>query len=57
MLVYVATLLTFRAVVGKHVPEREKLMEKMAPVPEIVVDALLSRFTENARGSTTYAIA
>ncbi|KZV71749.1 RNA polymerase I associated factor A49-like protein [Peniophora sp. CONT] len=53
MLVYVATLLTFRAVAGKHVPEREKLLEKMAPSSEIVVDGLLSRFTENARGSTS----
>ena len=53
MLAYVASLLTFRAVVGKHVPEREKLLEKMTPVPELVVDALLSRFTENARGSTS----
>ncbi|VDC02261.1 unnamed protein product [Peniophora sp. CBMAI 1063] len=53
MLVYVATLLTFRGVAGKRVPEREKLLEKMAPVPETVVDALLSRFTENARGSTS----
>lgn len=53
MLAFVAALLTFRAIAGKHVPERERLLEKMTPAPEIVVDGLLSRFTENARGSAS----
>ena len=34
--------------------EREKMYERLSAVPSIVVDGLLSRFTETARGSSTF---
>jgi DNA-directed RNA polymerase I subunit RPA49 len=55
-LIYIAALLAFRAVTGRSVPERAQIMEKMSPIPETVVDGFLTRFTENARGSTSYVL-
>jgi len=34
--------------------EKDKLYERLGSVPTIVVDSLLSRFAEMARGSTSY---
>src|ERR1700677_5243827 len=44
-------MFTFRGVVGKSVPDRTVILERLAPAPEAVVDGLLSRFTETPRGS------
>lgn len=45
-------MFTFREVVGKNVPDRAVILERLAPAPEAVVDGLLSRFTDTPRGST-----
>ena len=45
-------MFTFRGVVGKNVPDRTVILERLAPAPDAVVDGLLSRFTETPRGST-----
>ncbi|KAI0312268.1 RNA polymerase I associated factor A49-like protein [Amylostereum chailletii] len=52
MLVYIASLISFRNLSTRNVPERASLLEKMAPAPEVVVDGLLSRFSETARASS-----
>ncbi|THH13487.1 hypothetical protein EW146_g6740 [Bondarzewia mesenterica] len=52
LLFYIATMLAFRATTGKSVLERRALLDQLSPAPEVVVDGLLSRFTEKARGST-----
>jgi len=31
-------------------------MERMSPIPEVIVDALLARFTESARGTSKYVL-
>ncbi|KAA1474187.1 RNA polymerase I associated factor, A49-like protein [Dentipellis sp. KUC8613] len=52
LLIYIAAMLSFRAITGgKAVPERDAIVEKMSPTPEIVIDSLISRFTEKLRGS------
>ena len=45
-------MFTFRGVVGKKVPDRTVILERLAPAPDAVVDGLLSRFTETPRGFT-----
>ena len=52
ILIYIAILFAFRAAIGNSPPERPKLIERMSPIPEVIVDALLARFTESARGSS-----
>ncbi len=52
MLIYALMMFTFRGVVGRSVPDRTVISERLAPAPEAVVDGLLSRFTETPRGST-----
>jgi A49-like RNA polymerase I associated factor len=52
MLIYASVMFAFRGVAGRNVPDRTALLERLAPAPEIVVDGLLSRFTETPRGST-----
>jgi len=38
---------------AKHKPlDKEKLFERLSAVPSIIVDSLLNRFTETARGSS-----
>jgi DNA-directed RNA polymerase I subunit RPA49 len=54
MLIYASVMFTFRGVAGRNVPDRAVLLERLAPAPEIVVDGLLSRFTETPRGSAKY---
>lgn len=49
-------MFTFRGVVGKDVPDRTVILARLAPAPEAVVDGLLSRFTETARGSTQWVM-
>ena len=51
MLIYTSVMFTFRGVVGRSVPDRTVILERLAPAPEAVVDGLLSRFTETPRGS------
>ncbi|KAN0142082.1 RNA polymerase I associated factor, A49-like protein [Lactarius tabidus] len=51
ILIYASVMFTFRGVVGKSVPDRTVILERLAPAPEAVVDGLLSRFTETPRGS------
>ena len=46
--------MAFRSATGKAVPERRALLERLSPTPEVVVDGLLTRFTEKARGSTKF---
>ncbi|KAI0270488.1 Rpa49 subunit specific to nuclear RNA polymerase I [Gloeopeniophorella convolvens] len=52
MLIYASALIAFRGVAGRNVPDRTAVLEKLSPAPETVVDGILSRFTETARGST-----
>lgn len=55
---YVAAMLSFRQQVSRgKVPDRQELVERMSPTPEVVIDGLLERFTEQARASSTYVIA
>ncbi|KAH9966192.1 Rpa49 subunit specific to nuclear RNA polymerase I [Lactifluus volemus] len=49
--IYASVMFTFRGIAGRNVPDRTVLLERLAPAPEIVVDGLLSRFTETPRGS------
>ncbi|KAI0063354.1 Rpa49 subunit specific to nuclear RNA polymerase I [Artomyces pyxidatus] len=51
LIICVATMLAFRNSAHKSVPDRATLLERLL-VPEVVVDGLLARFTETARGST-----
>ena len=51
MLIYASVTFAFRGVALRNVPERTALLERLAPAPEVVVDGLLARFTETARGS------
>ncbi|KJA17181.1 hypothetical protein HYPSUDRAFT_146886 [Hypholoma sublateritium FD-334 SS-4] len=54
IILYISAMLAFRqACFGKTI-EKEKLYERLSAVPSIVADGLLSRFTETARGSTSY---
>lgn len=52
MQIYASVMFAFRGIVGRNVPERTALLERLAPAPEVVVDGLLARFTETPRGST-----
>ncbi|KAF8259326.1 Rpa49 subunit specific to nuclear RNA polymerase I [Lactarius quietus] len=52
MLIYASVMFTFRGVVERSVPDRDVILERLAPAPEPVVDGLLTRFTETPRGST-----
>ncbi|KAI9454084.1 RNA polymerase I associated factor A49-like protein [Russula earlei] len=52
MLIYTSMMFTFLGVARRVVPDRTTLLERLAPSPEVVVDGLLSRFTETPRGST-----
>ena len=47
-------MLAFRQATFQKVLEKDKLYDRLGSVPSIVVDSLLSRFAEMARGSTKY---
>lgn len=48
-------MLAFRQAVSRKDIDRDILSEKMTGVPTVVVDSLLSRFTETSRGSTKWS--
>ncbi|TEB30416.1 Rpa49 subunit specific to nuclear RNA polymerase I [Coprinellus micaceus] len=54
LLLYISGMLAFRQAVQRKDVDKEKIYEKLQPLPSIVADGLLARFTEQARGSTTY---
>lgn len=53
ILLYISSMLAFRQTFQRTL-EKDKLYEKLWSVPSIVVDSLLSRFAEMARGSSRY---
>lgn len=53
LLLYISAMLAFRQAVQRKDVDKERIYEKLQ-LPTIVVDGLLSRFTEQPRGSTTY---
>ncbi|KAI0031466.1 Rpa49 subunit specific to nuclear RNA polymerase I [Vararia minispora EC-137] len=55
VIAYIAAMFNFRRAASgpRGAPERAELLKKMERTPEIVVDGLLSRFTETPRGSST----
>ncbi|KAI0052437.1 RNA polymerase I associated factor, A49-like protein [Auriscalpium vulgare] len=53
MLMCIAAMITFRGAVERSVPEKAKLLDRMSPIPEVLIDGLLARFTETARGSAS----
>ncbi len=52
LLLYISALFAFRYAVEKREFNVDRVREQLAALPSIVVDGLLSRFTEKARGST-----
>ncbi|KAJ3727338.1 Rpa49 subunit specific to nuclear RNA polymerase I [Lentinula guzmanii] len=57
MLLYVSTMFLFRRVIGHPKGlDKDSIYEKMNNVPTIVVDGLLSRFTEMTRGSSVHIL-
>jgi DNA-directed RNA polymerase I subunit RPA49 len=54
ILYYVSVLFAFRAK-AKGIIDKTKLQERQANVPNIIIDGLITRFTETARGSTECA--
>lgn len=55
ILYYICVMLAFRTV-SRDIIEKDKLYEKLAGVPPMVIDSLVVRFTETPRGTTTYEI-
>jgi DNA-directed RNA polymerase I subunit RPA49 len=53
ILIYIASMLAFREVF-QNALEKNKVHERLVAVPSIIVDGLLSRFAEMARGSSRY---
>jgi len=51
LLISISAMLAFHRVRGL-VSEKEKLRERLSRIPSTLLDGLLSRFTETARGST-----
>jgi DNA-directed RNA polymerase I subunit RPA49 len=52
-LVYIAAMMAFHKSTFKNI-DKTVLQQKLAAVPTVVIDGLLSRFTETARGSMEY---
>ncbi|KAG6868782.1 hypothetical protein C0993_010709 [Termitomyces sp. T159_Od127] len=53
ILLYVSAMFAFRrAVENKKTVSKDELTEKLSVVPAVVLDGLISRFTETSRGST-----
>jgi len=53
MLIYVSAMMAFHKATFKNI-DKTVIQQKLSAVPSVVVDGLLSRFTETARGSTEY---
>lgn len=56
ILLYISAMLAFRQATFAKSLEKEKLYERLSAVPSTVVDSLLQRFAEVARGSSTYVL-
>ncbi|CAA7262088.1 unnamed protein product [Cyclocybe aegerita] len=54
ILLYISAMLSFRQATFLKGLDRDNLYERLAAVPTIVVDSLLSRFAETARASSSY---
>ncbi|KAF9526022.1 Rpa49 subunit specific to nuclear RNA polymerase I [Crepidotus variabilis] len=54
ILLYISAMLAFRKATEFKKIEKEKVYERLSGVPGIVIDSLLSRFTETSRGSSSY---
>ncbi|KAF5314385.1 hypothetical protein D9619_011794 [Psilocybe cf. subviscida] len=54
ILLYISAMLAFRQATFAKSLEKEKLYERLSAVPSTVVDSLLQRFAEVARGSSTF---
>lgn len=52
ILLYISAMLAFRKATEFKKIEKEKVYERLSGVPGIVIDSLLSRFTETSRGSS-----
>lgn len=49
-------MLAFRQAASRKDISKDQIYEKLAPLPSIVADSLLSRFTEVARGSASCVV-
>ncbi|KAF8154095.1 RNA polymerase I associated factor, A49-like protein [Crassisporium funariophilum] len=56
ILLYISAMLAFRQAASSKALEKDKLYERLAGIPAIVVDSFLSRFAEMPRGSTSYQV-
>jgi DNA-directed RNA polymerase I subunit RPA49 len=54
ILFYISAMFAFRQALHFNIVEKEKLYERLASVPGIIVDNMLSRFSETPRNSSTY---
>ncbi|KAF9451334.1 Rpa49 subunit specific to nuclear RNA polymerase I [Macrolepiota fuliginosa MF-IS2] len=54
LLLYISALFTFRNAIERRDFSADQIRERLAALPGIVVDGLLSRFTEKARSSTSH---
>lgn len=52
ILLYISAVMAFRNATF-HEVKRSSIEERLLGVPSVVIDGLLSRFTETSRGSTT----
>ncbi|KAJ3572194.1 hypothetical protein NP233_g3247 [Leucocoprinus birnbaumii] len=54
LLLYISALFAFRNAADRRDFNTDQIRERLSALPSIVVDGLLSRFTEKARGSTSH---
>lgn len=47
-------LIAFRRAVGRREVDRSKVQDHLKNVPDVIIEGLLSRFTESTRGSTEF---
>jgi len=52
-LIYISAMMAFHKCTFKNI-DKTAIQSRLSAVPSVVVDGLLSRFTETARGSTEY---
>lgn len=55
MLIYISTMIAFHKATFKDI-NKDAIQQKLSMVPSVVIDGLLSRFTETARGSMEYVL-
>lgn len=53
-MLYVSCLMAFRISAQKMANNKEALQQRLQGMPDLVVDGILSRFTEKLRGSNEY---